>query len=134
MTDLSRIVLAASLASLAFACSKKDDAAADAAPEAAPVATQAAADAAPDPAEAGAAPTAAKPIPVRPTATTTAKANACPAANQAAFVGGGGAKECHVTCNTTQDCLRSDPKSKCTGSGTLMNADGTRGGAMKFCQ
>jgi hypothetical protein len=128
-----RILFAGALAVFALACSKKDETA-DAAPEAAaPVV--AAADAAPAAAEAGAAPTTAVKtvVAVKPTA-TVAKANTCANASQAAFVGGGGSKECHATCNTNTDCSKNAPGTKCTGNGTLMTPEGTRGGSMKFCQ
>jgi hypothetical protein len=136
----SRTILAVALAVLALGCPKKEDAAADAAAEAAAVVTQAVADAAPTDTAAAdaAAPTPTTKITIaKPTATpsaTVAKANTCPASNQAAFVGGGGGKECHVTCNTNTDCSKNAPGTKCVGTGALMTPEGTRGGSMKFCQ
>src|SRR5262249_55634445 len=130
----SRTILAVALAVLALGCPKKEEAAADAAAEAAAVVTQAVPDAAPTDTAAAdaAAPTTTTKITVaKPTA---AKANTCPAANQAAFVGGGGGKECHVTCNTNTDCSKNAPGTKCTGTAALMTPEGTRGGSMKFCQ
>ncbi len=133
MTSIRCLVLAAALAALAFGCKKKDGAAAvDAAAEAAAAAEAPAPSSAPSAAASAEPDAGTTPLPTATHAAPKKPLNSCPAATQAAFVGAGGAKSCETTCNVNTDC-RGDKK-RCTGSGTLMNPDGSKGGTMKFCQ
>jgi hypothetical protein len=125
------------IAALGFLCDKKDEStAADAAPEAAAPVQSATADV---DAAASATPITTHhtvvPTKASASAAPTGTVNvSCPSSTQVAFAGAGGAKVCHVSCNTNTDCSKNAPGTKCAGSGQVLAPDGSHSNVMKFCQ